>query len=110
MAVDEGEPMTAEGSTIDVPVRFMGDLPAIIGRRDLVVTLPEGSRVGDLLASLSASYGDDFTSRVFSGPAKLHHYMLVFVGGEDIKGLGGIAAGLCDGEVEVIMLPMFDGG
>lgn len=102
--------MTAQGSTIDVPVRFMGDLPAVIGRRHVVVTLPEGSRVGDLLASLSASYGDDFTSRVFAAPAKLHHTMLVFVDGENIKGQGGIAADLCDGEVEVIMLPMFDGG
>ncbi len=102
--------MTAEGCTITVPVKFMGDLPAVIGRRDLVVTLPEGSKVGDLLVSLSKSYGDDFTSRVFSGPAKLHHYMLVFVDGENIKELGGFAAGLRDGEVEVIMLPMFDGG
>ena len=88
----------------------MGDLPALIGRRNLTVNLPEGSTVGDLLASFSKSYGDAFTHRVFSGPSALHHYIVIFVNGQNIKELGGIAARLGDSDVEVVMLPMFEGG
>lgn len=101
---------TVHESTITVQVKFMGGLPALIGQRNLALDLPEGSTIGDLLAALSESYGDDFTSRVFSGPGKLHHTTLIFVAGENIKERGGLAARLGDGEVEVIMLPMICGG
>ena len=99
----------AAGS-IAVQVKFMGDLPAVVGLRKLSLTLTEGNTVGDLLACLSERYGDAFTDRVFSGPAKLHHTMVLFVDGEDIKRRGGFAATLRRGEVDVVMLPMFGGG
>ena len=102
--------MTGLQSTQDVRVTFMGELPSIIGQRGLQVALPEGATVGELLESLSKTYGDKFTCRVFSGPAKLHHTMLIFVDGENIKERGGLAAKLGTGEVEVIMLPMLGGG
>jgi molybdopterin converting factor small subunit len=88
----------------------MGDLPAIVGRRKLQVDLPEGCTVSDLLAALSEIYGEAFTSRVFAGPEELQHTILVFVDGENIVEQDGLATKLGDGEVEVIMLPMFGGG
>ena len=102
--------MTGERSTPDVRVTFMGELPSIIGLRSLQVALPKGATVGELLESLSKTYGDKFSCRVFCAPAKLHHTMLIFVDGENIKERGGLAATLGAGEVEVIMLPMFGGG
>ncbi len=102
--------MTAEAATLAVRVRFMGDLIAVVGRRTLDVDLPRGCTVGDLLALLSESYGEAFTSRVFAGPAELEHTILVFVGGESIEEQDGLATKLGGGEVEVIMLPMFGGG
>jgi molybdopterin converting factor small subunit len=99
-----------QDSIIAVRVKFMGDLPAVTGQRNIVVNLPEGSSVGDLLWSLSKIYGDPFRCRVFSGPATLHHYMVVFVGGKNMKEIGGFAAKLGDSDVEVVMLPMFEGG
>ena len=103
-------PMTGAQSPPDVRVTFMGELPSIVGERSLQVALPQGATVGELLASLSRTYGDNFTSRVFCGPEKLHHTMLIFVDGENIKERGGLAATLGAGEVEVIMLPMYGGG
>ena len=101
-----------DGSTIAVKVRFMGDLRALIQQRDLVVSLPQDSTVGDLLKSLVKRYGEPFSCRVFTGPGTLQHYMLVFVNGQNIKEVGGLEARLGDREVEVevIMLPMFEGG
>ena len=102
--------IVTEPSTLAVRVTFMGELPSIIGQRSLQVALPQGATVGELLESLSKTYGDKFTCRVFCGAGKLHHTMLIFVDGEDIKQRGGLAAKLGDSEVEVIMLPMFGGG
>ena len=88
----------------------MGDLPAVIGQRSLELEMPAGDTIRDLLASLSDTYGEAFTARVFSSPGKLHHYILVFVDGEHIKARGGLDAQLGSGEVDVVMLPMFGGG
>ena len=103
-------PMTGAQFPPDIRVTFMGELPSIVGERSLQVALPQGATVGELLASLSKTYGDNFTSRVFCGPEKLHHTMLIFVDGENFKERGGLAATLGAGEVEVIMLPMYGGG
>jgi len=97
-------------STPAIRVTFMGELPSIVRRRSLQVSLPKDATVGELLESLSVTYGEVFTSRVFCAPGKLHHTLLIFVDGENIKECGGLAAKLGNGEVEVIMLPMFGGG
>jgi molybdopterin converting factor small subunit len=102
--------LNTEKPGIAVRIKFMGDLPVIVGRRKLQIDRPEGDSVGDLLAALSDIYGEAFTSRVFAGPAELQHTVLVFVDGENIVEQDGLATKLGDGEVEVIMLPMFGGG
>lgn len=95
---------------MEVRVSFMGELPAIVGGRAVSVQLPERGTVRDLLAKLCEAYGDGFACQVFSAPERLRHTMLVFVDGENIARRGGLAAPLGDGQVEVIMLPMFGGG
>ncbi len=99
-----------EGTTIAVNVKFMGDLHAFLRRKDLVITLPRGSTIRDVLALLCERYGEPFTCRVFSSPGTLHHYILVFLNGQNIKEVGGLGAKLGDSEVEIIMLPMIEGG
>ena len=100
----------ARKSKLKVQVKFMGDLPAVIGQRSLELKMPAGSTVRDLFASLSKTYGEAFTARVFASPTKLHHYMLVFVDGEHLKARDVLDAQLGNGEVDVVMLPMFGGG
>ena len=97
-------------STVDVSVKFMGDLPAVVGCRNMQITMQEGLTIADLLASLSETYGEAFSSRVYGGPDKLQHTILVFIDGEDIKESGGMNALLGKGQVELVMLPMFGGG
>lgn len=101
-----------EENAIRVRVRFMGDLRAVVESRDLQISLPQGSSVGDLLGSLAERYGDPFAKWLFTGSGELHHYILIFVNGENIQDTGGLSTGLGEQEdqVEVIMLPMFEGG
>lgn len=102
--------VATEQPQLEVRVTFMGALPSLIGQRNLAISLPRSGTVGDLLECLSQKYGEAFSCRVFSEPGNLRHTMLVFVDGDNIKELGGLAAKLGEGEVEVIMLPMFGGG
>ena len=102
--------MLAPQLKVNVRIKFMGDLPTVIGQRSLELEMPAGKSVRDVLDSLSNSYGEAFTARVFSTPTKLHHYILIFVDGADIKGRGGLDAKLGNGEVDIVMLPMFGGG
>ena len=97
-------------STSGVRVKFMGDLTSLIGQRTADIPLPPESTVSDLFNALSLRYGEPFTCRVFSSPGKLQHTLVVFVNGRDIKDLEGFATPLGEGEVEVVMLPMFEGG
>lgn len=94
----------------EVRVKFMGELPAVVGGRSVVLSLPPGSTVQDLLAQLSATYGETFTARVFSSSGKLHHYIIVFVDGAKVDMPAGLQRTLGRGEVDVVMLPMFAGG
>ena len=100
-----------EEGTVAIKVRFMGDLRAAVGQPDMKVSLPQGSTVGDLVTSLCNHYGDLFRCRVVSRPGTLHHDILVFLDGENIEEIGGLA-GRVEGasEMEIIRLPMFEGG
>ncbi len=88
----------------------MGDLPSILGKRKVQVSMPQDATVADLLESLSEMFGETFKGHVFSAPGKLRHTMLIFVGEDNIQNCGGLAVKLGDKDVEVIMLPMFGGG
>ena len=105
------EPMQ-QANTVRVRVRFMGDLRAVVESRDLSMSLPQGSSVGDLLGALAGRYGDPFAKWIFTESGELHHYILIFVNGENIQDTGGVSTGLAgqEDQVEVIMLPMFEGG
>lgn len=103
-----------EPNTLIVRVKFMGDLRAIVGKRETVTEVPAGSTVKDLLSSLSNSFGKAFSSRVFNPKGSIEHYVLVFLNGKNIKDLQGLGTTLGNqqevGEVELMMLPMFEGG
>ena len=100
------------GETIDVRIRFMGDLRAVVESADLKLSLPQGTSVGDLLKSLAERFGDPFAKWLFTGSGELHHHILIFVNGENVRDIGGLTAelGAQDDRVELIMLPMFEGG
>jgi molybdopterin converting factor small subunit len=97
---------------IGVRVRFMGDLRAVVASSDVRLSLPKGTSVGGLLKSLAERYGDPFAKWLFTGSGDLHHSIVIFVNGENIQDIGGLSARLGEqgDQVEIIMLPMFEGG
>lgn len=99
-----------EATAVTVKVRFTGDLRALLGEGDFTISLPSGSTVKDIFTLLCTRYGEPFTCRVFSNRGTLQHTIVVFVNGRNIEELGGLGAALIDSDVEIIMLPMIEGG
>ncbi len=100
----------SQQSTRVVQVKFLGDLPSILGKRKVEASVPLDATVADLLDSLSEMFGQVLRDHVLSEPVKLRHTMLIFVGDENMNNCGGLAAKLGDNAIEVVMLPMFGGG
>ena len=68
----------------------------------------EGTTVGELLASLTARYGE-LRRHLYSDEGKLRSFVNVYVGDEDIRHLQGEATPLKDGET-VSIIPAIAGG
>jgi hypothetical protein len=101
-----------EERATDVRIRFMGEFKALIDSPDIRVSMPRGASMRDLLVALSRKYGDGFSKWIFTGAGDLHHWVLIFVNGENIQDTGGLDAklGTHGDQVEIILLPMFEGG
>lgn len=93
-----------------VRVRLMGELAGLFRPKDLEVALPQMTTVGELLLRLRDHYGDAFPKKVFNSAGGLTNGMVIFVNGEDARSLAGLDTPLPEGSVELVMLPVFEGG
>ena len=100
--------MSSETST--VKIRLMGELAGLFRPRELEVALPQETTVGELLLRLRDHYGDAFPKKVFNSAGGLTNGVVVFVNGEDIRSLAGLDTPLPESTVELVMLPVFEGG
>lgn len=97
-------------SQITTKVIFLGEIRSLVKRREMDVALGEGSTLKDLLGHLSQELGPGFASQLFSGDSTLYRHISIFVNGSDIKDLAGLETRLVGGEVDVLILPIYEGG
>lgn len=102
--------MVGQEPLLTVQVRFMGDLRGLLGQAGLTLSLPQGSTLTDLLTRLCDRYGEALYRRLFTRAGVLEHTVVIFHNGTDARDLAGLATPLEGGQVEVVMLPMFEGG
>lgn len=91
-------------------ITFMGDIRKLAGRREMEVTLAEGSSLSDLLGYLCESLGEAFAKRLFDRDGSLYRHVIVSVNGTDFRQLGGLQTSLAGGEIDILILPVWDGG
>lgn len=94
----------------NVKVKLMGDIAGVFGQRDLELAFPHGSTVGQLLKGLCDRYGESFSKEVFNAAGGLMPTLVIFVNGDDIKNLKGLDTPISNSKVEVVILPIFEGG
>ncbi len=102
--------MQIESQMNTIKVKLMGDIAGAFGKRELDVEFPHGASVGLLLKELCFQYGESFSKEIFNAAGGLMPTLLIFVNGDDIKELQGLDTPVCDNKVEVIVLPIFEGG
>ncbi len=101
---------SATGSMVKVTVLLMGELKRLAGRREVEVELPQGSTVEALAEKLPGLCGPAFSRRAMTKEGALQPHLAVFINGVQMGELGGSQLILTGGQVELMLLPMYEGG
>ena len=95
---------------IQVNVRTILEFTKIFGQERFVVSLSEGSTVGNLLEELTNTWGGELASRLFEPDrSKLLPHIGLMVNGRSISLLDNMETVLHDGD-QVLILPPVGGG
>ncbi len=88
-----------------VKVRYMGLVRNTTGIPEEEVALPDGYRVGGLLALLQQRHGDSFRYSLFSPNGQLRPMAKVFIGEQEIGQMEGLDTQLGPGtEVSILVV------
>lgn len=93
-----------------VKVALMGELQRWAERREVEVELPEGSTIQMLAKKLSGLCGAAFAQHVLTKEGAFQPHVAVFINGVQMGKLDGNQTVLTGGKVELMLLPMYEGG
>jgi molybdopterin converting factor small subunit len=93
-----------------VKVILMGELQRSVGKREVEVELPEGSTVQRLAEILLPRCGTEFARYALTKEGSFQPHLAVFINGVQMGNLNGTQTVLTGGEVELMLLPMYEGG
>ncbi len=93
-----------------VKVIFMGELQRWAGRKELEIELPFGSTINVLAQRLFSLCGLAFAQRALTTTGAFQPHVAIFVNGVQIGRLKGANTALAEGKVELMLLPMYEGG
>ncbi len=96
--------------TITVKVTLMGELGRWAERKQIEVELPQGSTIDALGKKLRALCGESFARHALTTEGSLQPHVAVFINGVQIGRLEGTRTVLTDGVVEMMLVPMYEGG
>lgn len=99
-----------QGLILNVKVIFMGELQRWAGCRECELELPAGCRIGELAEKLFSLCGETFAQRALTRDGAFQSHVAVFVNGVQIGRLDGTKTILTGGKVELMLLPMYEGG
>ena len=103
-------PGNAKVLGLRIKVIFMGEIQRWAGRRELETELPVGSMIGALAEKLYSLCGETFAQRALTRDGAFQPHVAVFVNGVQIGRLDGSKTVLTGGKVELMLLPMYEGG
>ncbi len=95
---------------MNVRVAFKGEVERWAGRRDIEVELPVNSTIGVLAKKLFSQCGEIFARHALTADGSFQPHVAVFVNGVQIGRLQGTKTVLTGGNVELLLLPAYEGG
>ncbi len=95
---------------IKIKVYTIMELKKICGQREFELSIPQGSRVKDLLSLMINRWGDELSSHLYKpGSDSILPHIRLMVNGRSIEFLKGTETVLQEGD-EFQMLPLVAGG
>ena len=95
---------------ITISVRTILDLKRIFGKGEVELSVPEGSTLEDLLATMVKRWGKKLSSRLFESNSTIPlPYIRLMVNGRDIGFLNKLETKLQGGDEILILLPVAGG-
>lgn len=101
---------STERAVVTVKVVLRGELRRLAGRREADLLLPARSTVRTLARELAAVCEPAFAERVLTKDGDLQSQVAVFLNGAQLPETRDGATYLTDGQVELMLVPMFEGG
>ena len=98
------------GTSVRVKLLFMGELKRWAGRREMEIELPQGSTLQTLATKLFSLCGPEFALHAMTKEGAIQSHVAVFVNGVQAGELEGTRTVLAGGQVELMLLPMYEGG
>lgn len=108
--IDAGRKAEARPQIVTVKVVLMGELKRWAGRQEVDVELPSGSTVATLAKKLSGLCEKSFSQKALTKEGDLQPHLAVFIDGVQMARLEGTQTVLTGGQVELMLLPMYEGG
>ena len=99
-----------DAASLTVRVLLMGELRRLAGRREVRLELPAGSTVHSLAAELGRVCDPEFGRLALSKEGDLQSHIAAFLNGTQLGSLNGMPTPLSGGDVELMLLPMYEGG
>ena len=95
---------------IEVNIASILDIKKIIGEREVVMKIPAGSTVAQLLSIMISRWGDEFADSIFEkSSGQLNPFIRLMVNGRGIGLLDNLDTILQDGD-HFLILPPVGGG
>lgn len=95
---------------VAVKVLLMGELRRLAGRREADLRLPARSTIHTLARELGAVCDPAFAESVLTKDGHLQSHVAVFMNGAQLPEPRDGATYLGDGQVELMLVPMYEGG
>lgn len=88
----------------------MGELKRLAGRREAVLWLPSGSTIHALARELGSVCDPALARRILTNDGDIQSHVAVFLNGAQLAQTGDTPTRLTDGQVELMLVPMYEGG
>lgn len=95
---------------VAVKVVLLGELKRLAGRDEVELDLPPGSTIHSLARELGAVCAPAFGRRALTKEGDLQSHIAVFLNGLPLPQSADAPTYLADGEIELMLVPIYEGG
>lgn len=101
---------TAVPHDVSVKVVLFGELKRLARMREVNLEVPTGSTIHTVARELGRICGPAFTARHLTSEGALQSHVAVFLNGVQLHSLGDAPARITDGQMELMLVPAYEGG